>query len=149
MIRTFLVIVILSSLTIISKGNIYEPKWLNHQIRKIKTCSIIRCAPQTCRIRCVPTLTTSTINPTTAITTTTSTITSTKTTVTSTSSTWTTAISTTNTKADYTENQEVILVYFSKWNSFFITAATFIPTAGRTQILYLFMDVIFPFIRGT
>ena len=148
MLRTFLVIVILSSL-IISNGNLYEPKWLNHQIGKMQTCSIIRCAPQSCRIRCVPTLTTSTINPTTAITTTTSTITSTKTTVTSTSSTWTTAISTTNTKADYTENQEVILIYFLfKIECFFTTAVTFISTGGRTKI-YLFMDVIFPLIWRT
>ena len=111
MLRTFLVIVILSSL-IISNGNLYEPKWLNHQIGKMQTCSIIKCAPQTCRIRCVPTLTTTTITPTTPTTTTMSTITSTTTTVIPTAVTWTTAISTTNTKADYTENQEVILVFF-------------------------------------
>ena len=149
MLRTFLVIVILSSL-IISNGNLYKPKWLNHQIGKMQTCRIIKCAPQTCRIRCVPTLTTTTITPTTATTTTTSTVTSTTTTVTPTSVTWTSAISTTNTKTDYTENQEVIIIvfFFSKWNSFFTTAATFISTAGRTKI-YLFMDVIFPFIWGT
>ena len=138
MIRTFLVIVILSSLTIISKGNIYEPKWLNHQIRKIKTCSIIRCAPQTCRIRCVPTLTTSTINPTTAITTTMSTITSTKTTVTSTSSTWTTAISTTNTKADYTENQEVILVFFFKMKFLFHYCCNFYFHSRKNQNILVY-----------
>ena len=111
MLRTFLVIVILSSL-IISNGNLYKPKWLNHQIGKMQTCRIIKCAPQTCRIRCVPTLTTTTITPTTATTTTTSTVTSTTTTVTPTSVTWTSAISTTNTKTDYTENQEVIILVF-------------------------------------
>ena len=100
MFRTFLVIVIFSTL-IVSNINLCEAKRLNHQIGKMKTCSI-KCAPPFCRIKCIPTLTT-TITPTTA----TSTI------MTSTAITLTTMTSTTtNTKADYTENQEVILLCF-------------------------------------
>ena len=99
MLRTFLVVVIFSTL-IVSNINLCEAKRLNHQIGKMKTCSI-KCAPPFCRIKCIPTLTT-TITPTTA----TSTI------MTSTAITLTTMTSTTNTKADYTENQEVILLCF-------------------------------------
>ena len=138
MFRTFLVIVILSSL-IISNANLYEPKWLNHQIGKMQTCSIIRCAPQTCRIRCVPTLTTTTITPTTATTTTTSTITSTTTTITSTAVTWTTAISSTNRKADYTENQEVgNSSIFSKSNSFFNYRCNFYFHSRKYQTILVY-----------
>ena len=99
MLRTFLVIVIFSTL-IVSNINLCEAKRLNHQIGKMKTCSI-KCAPPFCRIKCIPTLTT-TITPTTATTTI----------MTSTAITLTTMTSTTNTKADYTENQEVILLFF-------------------------------------
>ena len=96
MLRTFLVIVIFSTL-IVSNINLCEAKRLNHQIGKMKTCSI-KCAPPFCRIKCIPT----TITPTTA----TSTI------MTSTAETLTTMTSTTNTKTDYTENQEVIILVF-------------------------------------
>ena len=138
MLRTFLVIVILSSL-IISNGNLYEPKWLNHQIGKMQTCSIIKCAPQTCRIRCVPNLTTTTITPTTSTTTTTmSTITSTTTTVIPTAVTWTTAISTTNTKADYTENQEVILVFFFKMKFLFHYCCNFYFHSRKNQNILVY-----------
>ena len=115
MLRTFFVIAILS-LLIISNCNLYEAKWLYHQnlmvnIGKMKTCSIECDATQTCRIKCLPTLTT-----TTTTTTATTTKTSTTTTITSTDRTSTTMASiTTNikpAKADHIENQKVILIFF-------------------------------------
>ena len=136
MLRSFLVIVIFSTL-IVSNINLYEAKLFNYQIGQMKTCSI-KCAPPFCRIKCIPNLTT-TITPTTA----TSTI------MTSTAITLTTMTSTTNTKADDTENQEVCNSFILlKWNCFFTTATIFISTTGRIKI-YLFMDVIFPFIWWT
>ena len=111
MLKTFLGIIILSSL-IISNGNLCEAKWLRHQKLmvnngKMQNCSV-KCAPQTCRIKCVQTTTPTTTTPT--ITSTTTTITSTdrtSTDMTSTITNRTPAI--TNTTADYAENQEVIL----------------------------------------
>ena len=107
MLKTFLGIIILSSL-IISNGNLGEAKLLRHgnlivNIGKIQKCSV-KCAPQTCRIKCVPTTTQ----------TTTTAITSTTTTTTSTTSTSDRTPAITNTKADYAENQKVILNFFSK-----------------------------------
>ena len=118
MLRTFFVIAILS-LLIISNCNLYEAKWLYHQnlmvnIGKMKTCSIECDATQTCRIKCLPTLTT-----TTTTTTATTTKTSTTTTITSTDRTSTTTDGThaiTNTKANYAENEEVILKFSFKMN---------------------------------
>ena len=94
MLRTFLVVVIFSIL-VVSNINLYEAKRLNYQSGNVQTCTI-KCAPPFCRIECFPTLTT-TITPTTA----------TSTTLTSTAMT-----STTNTKANYTENQQVIISFF-------------------------------------
>ena len=94
MLRTFLVVVIFSIL-VVSNINLYEAKRLNYQSGNVQTCTI-KCAPPFCRIECFPTLTT-TITPTTA----------TSTTLTSTAMT-----STTNTKANYTENQQLIILYY-------------------------------------
>ena len=88
MFRTFLVIILIFSTLIITNG---KAKRLNHQIGKMPTCSI-ECDPPYCRIKCIPTS-----------------LTTTSTTMTSTTTTLTTMTSTTNTKADYTENQEVII----------------------------------------
>ena len=93
MLRTFLVVVIFSIL-IVSNINLYEAKRLNYH------CTI-KCAPPFCRIECFSNLTT-TITPTTA----------TSTTLTSTTMTSTAMTPTTNTKANYTENQQVILLFF-------------------------------------
>ena len=80
-------------------------------IGKMKTCSIECDATQTCRIKCLPTLTTTT------------------TTTTATTTTTTMASITTNikpAKADHTENLEVILIFFFKMKCFFTNAVTFI-----------------------
>ena len=119
MLKTFLGIIILSSL-IISNGNLCEAKWLRHQKLmvnngKMEDCSV-KCAPQTCRIKCVPTMATTTTT-TTTITSTTTTITSTATTSTAmTSTTAKRAPAITNTKANYAENEEVILKFSFKMN---------------------------------
>ena len=99
MLKTFLGIIIFSSL-IISNGNICEARHGNLMVnnRKMQKCSV-KCAPQTCRIKCVQTMATTTITPTTITSTTTSTA------PTSTTTIRTPAI--TNTKADYAKNQKV------------------------------------------
>ena len=125
MLRTFLVIVIFSTL-IVSNINLCEAKRLNHQIGKMKTCSI-KCDPPFCRITCIPTLTTS-ITPTTA----TSTI------MTSTAMPLTTMTSTTNTKADYTENQEVILVFFFKMKFLFHYCCNFYFHSRKNQNILVY-----------
>ena len=123
MLRTFLVIVIFSTL-IVSNINLCEAKRLNHQIGKMKTCSI-KCAPPFCRIKCIPT----TITPTTA----TSTI------MTSTAETLTTMTSTTNTKTDYTENQEVIiLVFFFKMKFLFYYCCNFYFHSRKNQNILVY-----------
>ena len=122
MLRTFLGIVIFSTL-IVSNINLCEAKRLNHQIGKMKTCSI-KCAPPFCRIKCIPTLTT-TITPTTA----------TSTTKTSTVTTLSTMTTTTNTKADYTENQAVILLFFEMKLLFLLLLQFFFHNRTNQNIL--------------
>ena len=123
MFRTFLVIVIFST-PIISNG---KANRLNHQIGKMPTCSI-ECDPPFCRIKCIPTSLTTTITPTTT----------TSTTMTSTAMTSTTMTSTTNTKADYSENQEVIL--FLNEIAFLLLLQFLFPQQEESKFTCLWMS---------